>query len=915
MPMALFSRVPGSHEGPCSLRAASASARYAIVLICATVFLILFAAASPASAAAGAGTLDPSFVGGVAIVSPIGSFEAVALQGDGKIVSVGDCSHAFCLARHNIDGTLDTSFGVGGVVRTDISIDFDEPHAVALQALVGKIVVAGGCDLPPSFASDFCLARYNALAGSLDTSFNTTGIVTTDFAVGAVAAENFDKVTGVVIQTADGKIVAAGTCADLNVGVWRFCLARYNADGSLDGTFGSAGKVTTSIGGLDDDEAGAAALQTDGKIVVAGTCKTSSGGFDFCLVRYNTNGSLDTSFGAGGKVSTDFGSGNFANALALKDGKIVVAGKCSGAFCLARYNESDGSLDISFGVGGKVTTPIGTFDEAHAVAIQTDGKIVAAGFCYGSTDYHFCLARYNADGSLDPAFGIGGKVITPISTQDVANALAIQADGNIVVAGRCGSSSCVARYLGAGTDQAPTDITLSSSIIPENSVVGTAVGNFSTTDPDAGDTFTYTLVAGTGATDNASFTIAGRQTARRPRLRLRDQVLLQHPRADHRRRRPRLREGVHDHRHQRQRDADRHRPVEQQHRGERGRSGTTVGTLSTTDPMSATRSPIRWSPARAPRTTPVHHHRQATLKSTRSSTSRPRPATAIRVRTTDAGGLCFEKVVHDQRHQRQRDADRHRPVGQQRSPRTGRPARRSARFDHRSGRRRHLHLHPGRRRRLTDNACFTIAGSTPEDGRGLRLRDQDQLQHPRADDRRGRPVLREGLHDQRHQRQRGADRHRPVDQQHRGEPAGGHDGRHASRTTDPDAGDTFTYTLVAGTGARDNASFTIVGSTPEDGRGLRLRDQDHATASACGPPTRAACASRRRSRSPSPTSTKTPDGHRPVDQQRGREPAGRHGRRHASTRPIRMPATRSPTPWSPARAAPTTPPSPSPAAS
>ena len=199
-PKAVFSRLTGYHERLCALPAARLSARNAIFLVCATVFLILLAAAPSASAAAGAGTLDPSFgVGGVAIVPSTGSFEAVALQEDGKIVSVGDCSHAFCLARHNIDGTLDTSFGVGGVVRTDISVDFDEPHAVALQALVGKIVVAGGCDLPPAFASDFCLARYNAPDGSLDTSFDTDGIVTTDFAVGANPFENFDTVKGVVI--------------------------------------------------------------------------------------------------------------------------------------------------------------------------------------------------------------------------------------------------------------------------------------------------------------------------------------------------------------------------------------------------------------------------------------------------------------------------------------------------------------------------------------------------------------------------------------------------------------------------------------------------------------------------------------------------------------------------------------------
>ena len=255
-----------------------------------SLFLALLIAAAPPAEAAGAGSLDTAFGGGgVATTSLIGGVEAVVLQGDGKIISVGTCNHHFCLTRHNIDGTPDLTFGVLGQVTTNISAGFDEAHAVALQT-DGKIVVAGGCDLNPYFASDFCLVRYNT-NGSLDTTFGPggTGIVTTDFALGIDPFENLDTVHGVVVQP-DGKIVAAGECADYNVGIWRFCVARYNTNGSLDFSYGSAGKVLTSILS-NDDEARAIALQADGKVVVAGGCIVFPS--SFCLARYNSDGTLD----------------------------------------------------------------------------------------------------------------------------------------------------------------------------------------------------------------------------------------------------------------------------------------------------------------------------------------------------------------------------------------------------------------------------------------------------------------------------------------------------------------------------------------------------------------------------------------------------------------------------------------------
>jgi uncharacterized delta-60 repeat protein len=271
--------------------------------------------------------------------------------------------------------------------------------------------------------------------GLLDTGFGTGGKVTT--AIGG----STDIGYSVAIQS-DGKIVVAGYSV---VGHSEFALVRYNSDGSLDTAgFGTGGKVTTAIGTIFD-EGYSAAVQSNGKIVVAGWSYNGSN-YDIALVRYNTNGSLDTTgFGTGGKVTTAIGSGDDqAYSVAIQpDGRIVVAGlSLVGAnddFAVVRYN-SDGSLDGTFGSGGKVTTAIGPgHDYGQSVAIQTNGKIVVAGYSWNSslTYWDIALVRYNANGSLDTTgFGTGGKVRTPIGGgYNAGYSVAIQSDGKIVVAG------------------------------------------------------------------------------------------------------------------------------------------------------------------------------------------------------------------------------------------------------------------------------------------------------------------------------------------------------------------------------------------------------------------------------------------------------------------------------------------------
>jgi len=269
---------------------------------------------------------------------------------------------------------------------------------VALQE-DGKIVVAGYTFAPGN--NDFAVARYNA-NGNLDTSFNGTGKATADFS-------KLDYGRSVAVQR-EGKIVVAG---DAEHGDGRtFAVARFNANGTPDMSFNKTGKVITDFGG-GNAEARGVAVQSDGKIVVAGFASTD-GTEKFALVRYNLDGTLDTSFGGTGKVLTLVGmSGSNATAMALQgDGKIVVVGYAvnnSGSdrdFALIRYN-ADGSLDTRFNGSGKVTTAVSDHDgHCEAVALEKDGKIVAAGWVSSGDNSDFAVVRF---AQLDGERGLAGS--------------------------------------------------------------------------------------------------------------------------------------------------------------------------------------------------------------------------------------------------------------------------------------------------------------------------------------------------------------------------------------------------------------------------------------------------------------------------------------------------------------------------
>ena len=418
-------------------------------IVTAAIVLTWFIISQAAQAAAG--DLDPTFgVGGMVTTDLKRSTDianGMAIQTDGKLVVVGQTyrnndfsNEDFAVARYNTDGTLDTTFGSRGRVRTD----FPTLAAVASSVVIqpdGKIVVAGGAFPLFTFAGDFKVVRYNP-DGSLDTSFGAGGIVTTFFPGDGSYA------FAVALQS-DGKIIAAGTdFVDFNPGDMSdtdFALARYNPDGSLDTTFGTGGTVTTDFFGTEDDVF-SVLIQSDGKIVAVGSANDPADFYDFAAVRYLSNGALDTTFGVGGKATTDFGRRGFDQALsgALQtDGKIVAAGFATSVdgirenFAVARYTSS-GVLDTTFSSDGLQQIDFGSCcQDAWKVLLQSDGKIVTVGFPNSEqSDSDFLLARLSSTGSLDTTFGVGGKVRTSFGNLNGgAFGAALQADGKIVAVG------------------------------------------------------------------------------------------------------------------------------------------------------------------------------------------------------------------------------------------------------------------------------------------------------------------------------------------------------------------------------------------------------------------------------------------------------------------------------------------------
>ena len=453
--------------------------------------------------------LDLSFGTGGKVTTTIGDqdfIQSIAIQSDGKIVAAGIAKIAsvqqLAVVRYNTDGSLDNTFGTGGIVTTVIpGTSFSGASAVAIQS-DGKIVAAGNTY---STNFDFAVFRYNA-NGTLDTGFDTDGIFVLPIGTGN------DGASAMVIQ-ADGKIVVAGSAVVNSVG--SFALARLNPNGSLDTSFDTDGILTTAFG-TTASGISSIALQTDGKIVAAGNGGT--GGHNHAMARYNTDGSLDNTFDTDGKLTSAVGAGK---GVALQsDGKIVVAVVApNNVFGLVRYTTA-GTLDNTFGTGGIVTTPTDGDAEPKALALQPDGKIIVAGSSYTGTSFgDFALARYLTNGSLDNTFGNGGKLYTDMGTgTNGIFSIALQADGKIVAGGIFNASAtsdfALARYdTQAGPDTTAPTVAITSitsdatnvSPIPVTFTFSEAVTGFDATDITVANGTAGTVV-GSGAVYTSNVT-------------------------------------------------------------------------------------------------------------------------------------------------------------------------------------------------------------------------------------------------------------------------------------------------------------------------------------------------------------------------------------------------------------------------
>jgi uncharacterized delta-60 repeat protein len=395
--------------------------------------------ALPLAVSAG-GQLDPAFGNGGKVVTDLGASEAIealVVQPNGKIIAVGQrqgdpsFETQFALVRYERNGVIDPSFGTSGKVITTFGGREARAFDAALQP-DGKIIAAGIAEAGARGA-DLALARYHP-DGSLDSSFGASGRVLTDF------NSTHETALGLVLQP-DGKIVVAGYTrpfGPIASNPSDFAIARYNPDGTLDGSFDGDGKVTTDFASSSEDRATAIATAPDGKLVAVGyRLRRADFTSEIELARYNSDGSLDASFDGDGKVlATPSNATGASDVVVEGDAKIVVAGEFGG-LGVARY-ASDGRLDASYGSGGVSKASFPRSAWAEALARQPDGATVVAGVAVPDSaapnDYAFAIARFDRDGKLDRFFGAGSTDVGS-SSWDEGRSVAVQGDGRIVVGG------------------------------------------------------------------------------------------------------------------------------------------------------------------------------------------------------------------------------------------------------------------------------------------------------------------------------------------------------------------------------------------------------------------------------------------------------------------------------------------------
>jgi uncharacterized delta-60 repeat protein len=352
---------------------------------------------------------------------------AVAQQADGKIVVTGylqDTTLSTFVTRFDTNGVVDATFSNPILVIGQLG---DYGRAITVQP-DGKIIIAGFAD---NLSTDIYVARLLP-SGDLDSTFGTGGITITDF-----GNNTLDHAHDIALQ-ADGKIIVTGWVLDQDINI---ALLRYNNDGTLDSTFGVNGKVSTDIDSMTQ-QAYSVAIQPDGKILVAGYTSTAVNGDNVVVIRYRTDGTIDPDFGVNGisnpAINQD-DDGAYDMALQA-DGKIVLAGfnytVIPFADNLLVRLDTTGALDHSFGQGGVVAMNFTNNDNyATSVLIQPDGKIITTGRAISATS-DFLLARFKSDGQLDSTFGtLGFKLTSVASDEDYIYSSLLQPDQKIVVAG------------------------------------------------------------------------------------------------------------------------------------------------------------------------------------------------------------------------------------------------------------------------------------------------------------------------------------------------------------------------------------------------------------------------------------------------------------------------------------------------
>lgn len=426
----------------------------ALILLGAALSTGLLAACSSGGggggSAAPAGSVDTGFGTGGTVVTNVSTnpdvFRGVTVQSDDKIIAVGystpTTSQDFLVVRYNSDGSLDTSFGTGGIVWVDFGLtaaDTDDAYDVVVQT-DGKIIVVG------TAMNDFAVCRLNS-NGTLDTTFDTDGKRTFDF-----GGANADIATAVALRS-DGSIIITGISAISTNDFGAVCL---NANGSTNTTWGTNGFQSLDFGGGDNDRSWDVVVLGDNSVILGGECKPGNLGVSFGVCKFTPTGAIDTTFGVGTGSGAHYGSGNgyawvdfdgqddMAYAMGLSGSNVVLAGEAddSGSkMGVARFSTA-GVLDQTFGTLGRQSISFGaTYQQqvAEGIIIQpNDGKIVIAGYVDDNITLNqddFAVARLNTDATLDLTFDTDGLVTTSINglNSDAAHDCALQLNRIVAV--------------------------------------------------------------------------------------------------------------------------------------------------------------------------------------------------------------------------------------------------------------------------------------------------------------------------------------------------------------------------------------------------------------------------------------------------------------------------------------------------